>query len=90
MSGIKLKSAQRNEVRDLVAVYALSHSGPENTLDLNLVVTEDCRDGAFRASIDVESPAFDSPDAALDKLAEWLERAAAAVRARERGRCIPL
>lgn len=90
MSGIKLKSAKRDEARDMVLTYELSHSGPETVLNLDMTLTSDYRDGSFRAAIAMSPPASASPDEALDKLAEWMERSAAAIRSRGRGPLVPV
>ncbi len=67
------------------ATYILTHqtTGPGGTsldLDLNTVVS---REGVT-AHIDLSIPKQPSEEAALDKLAEWLERAAVALRERSK------
>lgn len=91
MSGIRMRSATREEhTRDPVATYDLESSGPKTVLELALSLRVDSRDGSVKASMEIETDGHADADAALDKLAEWLERSAAAVRGRKPGLSLPV
>lgn len=89
---LRLKSVERvGPLDSLRATYELIHSGESTTLDLEVVVT--AGRGGFCAGMNLSCPDKPTTDEALDKLAEWLERSAAAIRERKTGedvRWLPL
>lgn len=68
------------------ALYEMRHCGPVTTLDLDVEVVIDSRyeKTPITAAMDIITPSCDSVEESLDKLAEWLERSAAGIRARQK------
>lgn len=81
---IKLKTVTANDMGDLEATYVVKHASSETHLELEMQIHVRRYDDKVTASMDVESPAFDTPDEAMDKLADWLERSAAGIRSRSK------
>ena len=84
MTGLRLARMRRDEMNRAVFTYELQHSTPGRDgttlrLELELTVGLDGTESAFT----FDGPSCATPDAALDKMAEGLERSAAAIRARK-------
>ena len=76
---LKVKTVERDS-RTVTVTYTMTHTGPRTTLELELAMA--IASTGVRTAMSVEGPECGSPDEALDRLAEWLERSAQAIRDR--------
>ena len=77
-------------MQKVVATYSATHSGPTTTWEADVVLTHRLPD----ANVQTETPPYtawvaidatgDDPEAVLDKLADYCERTAKAIRARSK------
>jgi hypothetical protein len=85
---LKLKKFTKGGVHDFVAEYELTHSLPGRqgtTLTLTVVAKGDHHNNPVTVSIPDLAPSVvcdNGVEEALDKLAEWMERAALTIRKR--------
>lgn len=86
---LTLRTCETDKFGAIVATYKLTHDTAETHLELALDVVVSPRAEACRAKMTIETPDLGTPDVALDKLADWLERSAAAIRARKPSVSLP-
>ena len=70
------------EDRELKVVYEAVHSRGGRTLTENIVVQQCRHSGQAKASLSLRDCGADSADEALDRMADWCERIAKAIRGR--------
>ncbi len=82
---LKFTHAGRTPQDNVEVSYDLQHSSGKYGTTLGLEVRLTISREGLNASMLIEGPCMSTPDDALDKLAEWLERSAEALRRRDEG-----